>query len=203
MVINYEQIKAVNAELKTTDVKGKEYAEVPQRVTAFRKLHPMGSIRTDIVSLEDGVCVIRAEAWTKDDEGNDILLGVSVLRNRNLADVFYRLRLIEAYGIGMPKIQDCYADCEVKPAIEISDNAFKITLPNINSYKSSDKKNNLTEREKLVMSLFDSNEFVTRAMVQKLAGCSQTTAITTLKNMVNKNLLAKSGNGAGTKYLKA
>ena len=60
MAINYEQIKAVNAELKTTDVKGKDYAEVPQRVTAFRKLHPMGSIRTDIVSLEDGVCVIRA-----------------------------------------------------------------------------------------------------------------------------------------------
>ena len=32
MAINYEQIKAVNAELKTTDVKGKDYAEVPQSV---------------------------------------------------------------------------------------------------------------------------------------------------------------------------
>ena len=78
MVISYEQIKAVNAELKTTDVKGKDYAEVPQRVTAFRKLHPMGSIKTEIVSLEAGVCVIRAEAWTKDDEGNDILLGTGL-----------------------------------------------------------------------------------------------------------------------------
>lgn len=69
MVINYEQIKAVNAELKTTDVKGKDYAEVPQRVTAFRKLHPMGSIRTDIVSLEDGVCVIRARHGLKTMKG--------------------------------------------------------------------------------------------------------------------------------------
>lgn len=161
------------------------------------------SSSTLISIFDDRIEFVTIGGLVKGVTGNDILLGVSVLRNRNLADVFYRLRLIEAYGIGMPKIQDCYADCEVKPAIEISDNAFKITLPNINSYKSSVKKNNLTEREKLVMSLFDSNEFVTRAMVQKLTGCSQTTAITTLKNMVNKNLLAKSGNGAGTKYLKA
>lgn len=63
---------------------------------------------------------------------NDIMLGLSVLRNKRLADVFYRLKLIEAYGTGMPKINECYADKDFKPEIEISDNAFKITLPNLN-----------------------------------------------------------------------
>lgn len=95
MDINYEQIKAVNAELKTTDVKGKDYAEVPQRVTAFRKLHPMGSIRTDIVSLGDGVCVIRAEAWTKDDEGNDILLGTGLAYEKEGSSFINKTSYIE------------------------------------------------------------------------------------------------------------
>lgn len=35
---------------------------------------------------------------------NDILLGVSILRNEHLANIFYRLKLIEAYGTGMPNI---------------------------------------------------------------------------------------------------
>lgn len=95
MAINYEQIKAVNAEIKTTDVKGNDYADVPQRVTAFRKLYPMGSIRTDIVSLEAGVCVIRSEAWTKDDEGNDILLGTGLAYEKEGSSFINKTSYIE------------------------------------------------------------------------------------------------------------
>lgn len=95
MAINYEQIKAVNAELKTTDVKGKDYAEVPQRVTAFRKLYPMGSIRTDIVSLDEGVCVIKAEAWTKDDEGNSVLLGTGLAYEKEGSSFINKTSYIE------------------------------------------------------------------------------------------------------------
>ena len=62
---------------------------------------------------------------------DDIMLGVSVLRNQNLANIFYRLRLIEAYGTGILKIRECYAESLHKPLIEVSSNAFKITLPNM------------------------------------------------------------------------
>ena len=34
----------------------------------------------------------------------DIMAGIAVCRNQNLANVFYRLHLIEAYGSGMGKI---------------------------------------------------------------------------------------------------
>ena len=95
MAINYEQIKAVNAELKTTDVKGKDYAEVPQRVTGFRKLYPMGSIRTEIVSLENDMCDIEAEAWTKDDEGNDILLGTGLAYEKEGSSFINKTSYIE------------------------------------------------------------------------------------------------------------
>lgn len=59
-MINYEQIKKANDEIKPVDVKGKLYAEVPQRVIAFRKVYPEGSIQTELVSLNNGVCTFRA-----------------------------------------------------------------------------------------------------------------------------------------------
>ena len=63
----------------------------------------------------------------------DVCLGVSALRNPNLANVFYRLRLIEADGTGIMKINECYADSGKKPKFEASPNAFKVTLPNVNA----------------------------------------------------------------------
>lgn len=60
--ITYEDLQKANALIKTTDVKGKDYAEVPQRVKAFRSLYPQGTISTEIVMIENGLCVIHATA---------------------------------------------------------------------------------------------------------------------------------------------
>ena len=59
--MTFEDIQKVNEGLKTTDIKGKDYVEVNQRIKAFRQLYPEGYIRTGLVSLEDGMCVIKAE----------------------------------------------------------------------------------------------------------------------------------------------
>ena len=69
----------------------------------------------------------------------DVMVGISVCRNQDLANVFYRLHLIEAYGTGMGKIMKAYESMQVKPVIETTKNAFKIisvsythlTLPTI------------------------------------------------------------------------
>lgn len=66
---------------------------------------------------------------------DDIQLGVSILRNQNLANIFYRMKLIEAYGTGVPKMIESYEEALEKPKFEVTDNAFKITLPNRNSYR--------------------------------------------------------------------
>lgn len=42
----------------------------------------------------------------------DITAGISICRNQELANVFYRLHLIEAYGTGMRKIMKAYEDLE-------------------------------------------------------------------------------------------
>lgn len=73
--MEYKDLKKVNAELKTTDIKGKDYADVSQRITAFRKLYPEGYIRTTLVSCSGGVVVIHAEAGHYDENGEPRLLG--------------------------------------------------------------------------------------------------------------------------------
>lgn len=66
-------------------------------------------------------------------ELDDLMMGVSVCRNPHLANAFYRLQLIEAYGTGMKKIMGAYADTPVQPKITTTNNAFKIILPNVNA----------------------------------------------------------------------
>ena len=91
MGITYEDIKKANALIQTTDVKGKEYAEVPQRVKAFRSIYPMGTISTEIVSLENGVCVMHAtvakdgvifgEGTAYEKEGSSFINKTSYIEN--------------------------------------------------------------------------------------------------------------------------
>lgn len=54
------KVKTVTPKLKTVNIKGKEYVEVNQRIMAFRDMYPNGSIMTDMLSNEGGVCVFKA-----------------------------------------------------------------------------------------------------------------------------------------------
>lgn len=58
--MEYKDLQAVNAELQTIPVKGKDYATVNQRVLAFRKLYPNGSIETEMIGDADGKCIFKA-----------------------------------------------------------------------------------------------------------------------------------------------
>ncbi len=58
------------------------------------------------------------------------MVGISVCRNQNLANVFYRLLLIEAYGTGIRKIMNAYEKTDKKPTIETTGNMFCLNLEN-------------------------------------------------------------------------
>lgn len=64
--ITYKQIKEANDNTKTTDIKGKEYTEVNQRIKAYRMVYPNGSITTEILRLEDGVVLMKATILNED-----------------------------------------------------------------------------------------------------------------------------------------
>lgn len=138
---------------------------------------------------------------------DDIMVGLSVCRNQNLANVFYRLQLIEAYGTGMRKIMNAYENRSRKPIIESTSNAFKITLPNINTMQEKPNLNEtklfcfLNEEKRRVFEFARTHGYVTRADVESLLETSTSTATRLLRRMVENDVLAQHGKGKGTKYI--
>ena len=135
----------------------------------------------------------------------DIMLGVSALRNQHLANVFYRLKLIEAYGTGIMKINECYADEAIKPEIEVSNNAFKITLPNLNFKHETEEEikpleEAKDERKEIILDLLRKKKTIVRKDVDEALGVSQTTASRILKEMVEENKIVIDGKGKKISY---
>ena len=135
---------------------------------------------------------------------NDIMMGISVCRNVKLANVFYRLELIEAYGTGMLKIQEAYSGTGKSPKIETSDNAFKIILPNLNVHTEQDEPstNKLvgSVQENFVIDLAKKQGTFTRKDLEKTLGISQTTCGRLLKRMVGSGQIVQEGKGRNTHY---
>lgn len=71
--MTFEDLKKANATIKTVPIKGKQYAEVNERIRVFRMLYPEGKILTDLVSLENGMCIFKATAT--DDQGTILATG--------------------------------------------------------------------------------------------------------------------------------
>lgn len=96
---SYREINEINKSLKTTDIKGKSYVEVNERIKGFRKLFPNGTISTEIVSLEGGICVIKATAL--DEEGHILGTGHSYEReNSNLINKTSYIENCETSAVG-------------------------------------------------------------------------------------------------------
>lgn len=91
MIETFERLKEANDSIVTVEIKGKQYAEVNQRIKAFRMLCPNGSITTELVSNEDGVCVFRA--YVKDESGN--LLGTGTAYEKETSSFINKTSYIE------------------------------------------------------------------------------------------------------------
>ena len=73
--MKYLDLAIANETIGTIDIKGKEYAEVNQRIKAFRMICPNGSIETELLSNENGVCVFKATI--KDEYGKVLGTGTA------------------------------------------------------------------------------------------------------------------------------
>lgn len=167
---------------------------------------------TLISIFEDRIEFVTIGGLVKGITLDDVKLGVSVLRNQYLANIFYRLRLIEAYGTGIFKINECYEDYTVKPVIETTDNAFKITLPNTNFRPEEQKVWNISkadnftsinkkeERIAIVLELCRRKGFIVRSDVENALGVSQSTAILLLRELVDDGVLMKKGRTKKLRY---
>ena len=148
-------------------------------------------------------------------ELEDIMAGLSVCRNQNLANVFYRLHLIEAYGTGLTKIMEAYEGTSEKPIISTTKNSFKITLPNVNAkYENkavpapienapSVPASELDENEQRVLIYVREHGAITRPETEELLGASASTASRLIKKMVKAGLLTQHGKARSVRYMSA
>ena len=118
---------------------------------------------------------------------------LSVLRNRNLANVFYRLGFVEIFGTGITRIKQIYSEASVKPSFEVSENAIQIVLP---VYEES---TNLTEDEKVVYKLLSRNMLKSMSEIAPYISFGKSKTTKLLKDMEQKGVIAIEGKGKGTK----
>ena len=75
--MEYKDLEEINKQLKTTDIKGKDYVEVNERLKAFWQLCPEGRIDTYLISDENGVCVIKALVYENKNDENPRASGMA------------------------------------------------------------------------------------------------------------------------------
>lgn len=132
---------------------------------------------------------------------DDIRSGISQPRNKNLAEVFHRLKLIEAYGTGIRRIYKLYENCSVQPRIEVTHNTFKMILPNMSVAEPLAAKTYLTPQKEEILDIISKNRQITEAEIMELLGVKRTRAYTLAKQMCDENLIVAVGRGVNKKYL--
>lgn len=140
---------------------------------------------------------------------DDIRSGISQPRNRKLAEIFHRLRLIESYGTGIRKIFALYKDCLIQPQIEVTHNTFKLVLPNMNAISSessmvtSDTKTNktvITPQMKTVLDYLSEYNEINDSELQDLLNIKKTRSYLLTRQMKENGLIEIVGTGVKKKY---
>ena len=136
-------------------------------------------------------------------ELEDVMAGLSVCRNQNLAEVFYRLHLIEAYGTGLGKILKAYEGTVQKPVITTTKNSFKIILPNVNTGEAEPgiSVTDQDDREKAVLEYMKEHHEITRTDVEKLLGTSTSTASRVIRKLVESGQITAKGKTRNARYI--
>ena len=119
--------------------------------------------------------------------------GISILRNRILGNVFFRLHLIEKFGTGIRRINEAYNESRIKPTFEVTDNSIRITLPVIQ------KQNNLTADEDKVYRLLTGKK-LSSSQIVKETGFGKSKVVYMLNRLIDNGYVRIIGNGRGTKY---
>ena len=94
-MITFEDLKKANDSIVTTEIKGNQYAAVSQRIKAFRMLFPTGMIATDIISNENGVCIIKATVGFLNENGERQVLGTGIAYEKENSSFINKTSYIE------------------------------------------------------------------------------------------------------------
>lgn len=96
--MEYKDLERVNNEIKKTDIKGKQYAGVSERVLAFRKLNPNGKIITEIIDKTDNTVTIKATIYSESEK--ELATGYASEVKKGLVNSVSMLENCETSAIG-------------------------------------------------------------------------------------------------------
>lgn len=139
----------------------------------------------------------------------DIRSGISQPRNRKLAEIFHRLRLIESYGTGIRKIYALYKNCSVQPRIEVTPNTFKLVLPNMNAFAATEEQHKadvkstspaVTPQMRTVLDYLREYGEICDEDLQELLNIKKTRAYLLTRQMSEEGLIEIVGRGPTKKY---
>lgn len=125
---------------------------------------------------------------------DDIMLGISESRNKNLAACFYRLKLIESYGTGIQRIYESYSKYSVEPEFKVSENAFVVVLPNVN-YKLD-----IEDNDEKVLKIIKNRGNVGRKEIEIELNLSKSTVTLILNRLLEEGKIKQEGKARNTKY---
>ncbi len=118
---------------------------------------------------------------------------ISIARNPIIANVFYRLNLIEQFGTGISRIEECYSDNAEKPVFKITDSSIYIKLPKINTNIS------LTHDEDVIYkNISNRKKSSSEILIDSPFGKTKTVSI--LNRLIEKGLVKTTGEGKAKKY---
>lgn len=189
----YEQIS--NAERKLVE-------RIPE--AAFREavanamVHRVWDVPTHIqISMfDDKIEIVSPGGLPGGISEQEYLSGrISVLRNPIIANICYRLKIVEIFGTGILRIQHTYQNSIRKPVFDISENAIKITLPIVESAPD------MTDAEKQIYQLLSKTMAKPISEITPLAGYGKSKVSSILKTLEQKGIVTVEGSGRGTKYL--
>lgn len=172
------------------------------------------SVDTKISFFADRVEFISYGGIYGDESMESVLNGLSICRNPKLANIFYRLKMIEAYGTGLRKIIQCYDNTQINPEFFSTSGMFKVTLPSIIYHEECEEclSNNTVHEESVPYIITENNQYkqilaltarkghITRPEVQQILGVSLSTANRMLKSLQKDGRLSCVGNGKNTHY---
>lgn len=127
--------------------------------------------------------------------------GISESRNPNLAEIFHRINYVENYGTGIERIINEYDDSDFKPFIELSENVFKITLPNKNYQEQKQIVNNKISKEQKILEFLKDNQEISRDIVENMLDLSKSGARKIINKIIENNLIIQKGIGRNIYYV--
>lgn len=188
----YEEIKGADR---------KKIEKIPE--AAFREaianglIHRIWDVESQIrvLMFEDRIEVVSPGGLPAGITKEEYLSGkLSVLRNRNLANVFYRLGFVEIFGTGIRRIRQLYEKSLRKPEFEVSENAIQIVLPVWESNLD------LTEDEKMIYGILSKNRLKSMGEIAPYVSFGRSKTTKLLKEMEEKGIITVEGKGRNTKY---